>query len=83
MGRAAWREAAAILVEIGDDVDLDGAALRAYAHAESVAASVRGQWRADPRAMLQGGRGAKVANPILRGLIVSSGGRRSSARRSG
>jgi P27 family predicted phage terminase small subunit len=68
VGRAAWKEAAAILAEISEDVDVNAPALRAYAHAESVAASIRGQWWADPRAVLTGGRGAKVANPVLREL---------------
>jgi P27 family predicted phage terminase small subunit len=67
-GRAAWREAVAILVELGEDVEINTAALRAYAHAESVATSVRAQWQANPRAMLTGGRGAKTANPVLREL---------------
>jgi P27 family predicted phage terminase small subunit len=68
VGRAAWREAVAILAEIGEDADLSAPALRAYAHAESVVAMVRAQWYADPEAVKTGGRGAKTANPVLREL---------------
>jgi hypothetical protein len=49
VGRATWREAAAILIEFGEDVDLNAAALRAYANAESVASSLREQWWACAR----------------------------------
>jgi P27 family predicted phage terminase small subunit len=67
-GRSAWRSAVAVLREIAEDPELSASALLAYAHAESVAASLREQWRVDPRAVLTGGRGAKAANPILREL---------------
>jgi phage terminase small subunit len=68
VGKAAWREAAAILLELGEDVDLNASALRAYAHAESVATAVRAQWWAEPKAVVKGGRGAQVPNPVLREL---------------
>ena len=68
VGKAAFREAASILAEIGEDLDLNVSALRAYAHSESIATSIREQWLAEPRAVLTGGRGAQVANPVLREL---------------
>jgi P27 family predicted phage terminase small subunit len=68
VGRSVWKEAATILVDLGEDPDLSAAALRAYAHAESVASSIRSQWWADPEAVKIGGRGAKTANPLLREL---------------
>ena len=56
VGRRAYREAAAILLELGEDIDLNRPAIGAYARAESVAAAVRAAWWADPRPVLMGGR---------------------------
>jgi phage terminase small subunit len=66
VGRAAWKEAASILAEIAEDIDLNAPALRAYAHAESIAASLRAEWWADPTAVQKGARGATHANVLLR-----------------
>jgi hypothetical protein len=64
-GKLAFREAAAIVTELGDDPELSRPALLAYARVESTVAMLREQWLADPRGVLVGGRGALRANPIL------------------
>jgi P27 family predicted phage terminase small subunit len=65
-GRAAWRRGAAVLVELGEAVELSLEPLGTYARAMSDVAELRRQWAKDGRdGMVLGARGLPVPHPLL------------------
>lgn len=65
-GRAAWRRGAAVLLELGEPVELSLEPLVAYARAASDVAELRRQWAKAGRAgTIEGARGLPVVNPQL------------------
>jgi phage terminase small subunit len=66
VGRAAWRRAAAVLVELGEPVELSLEPLAAYARACSTAARLRSGWkRLGHPELAPGSTGQPALHPLL------------------